>query len=167
MDSQNFEMIVKLIYGILIFACLIFLAYIVTKYIGKKTMSNMKNKHIQVIEWVSLGVDKSIYLLEIGEKNILIGISGKNINYLTEVEIKKQKEETLDKTEKQFKVTELFSNYLNSFLNETKGNSYKEKKETEKEGSPKNLVALNIEKIKGTIKDLKNKDGNKDDNVNG
>lgn len=81
----SFAGIWSTIYIIFIAAIILFLAYIVTRFIGSKYMNTLKGKNITVIETVSLGIDKVIYLVKIGNQYFMISSSGKNINFLCEI----------------------------------------------------------------------------------
>jgi len=87
MGLDIFIGIFKVITFLIIFASVLFLAYISTRYIGKKASIAMKGKFIKIEETLSLGVDKKIYLVKAGKKYFLMASSGKNFQFLTEVEI--------------------------------------------------------------------------------
>jgi flagellar biosynthetic protein FliO len=46
---------------------------------------DMKGRHIRVLDVVSLGMNRSIYLVAVGGKLLLLGSSDKGLNYLMEV----------------------------------------------------------------------------------
>lgn len=75
----------KFLYYLIIFVIIISLAFLFTKYVAKKGLGNRNNKNIKVIESVSLGVDKSLLLIKVGEQYFLIGSAQKNIVFLSEV----------------------------------------------------------------------------------
>ncbi len=78
---------IGIVVSIIVFGSLLFLAYITTRFIGQKASGTMKSKHMKVVESISIGMDKQIYLIEVGNKFILVSISGKSIQYLTDVEL--------------------------------------------------------------------------------
>lgn len=61
---------------VLIFGSILFLAYVAAKYVGKKAAGAMKSKHMQVIEQISLGLDKRLVLVRVGTDYFLF-LSGK------------------------------------------------------------------------------------------
>lgn len=65
---------------------ILFLAYAATRFVGQKYAKNLKGKNITVIESVSMGIDKVLYLVKIGNQFFLISSSGKNINFLSQVD---------------------------------------------------------------------------------
>ena len=74
------------IYGlftiVFILGCLWFLTYIMTKFIGKKTKRAMKSKYMTVVDSMSMGIDKVLYLVKIGEQYILMCSSAKGFEYI-------------------------------------------------------------------------------------
>lgn len=73
-------------YIIFMAAIVLFLAYVATRLVGSKYMKNLKGKNIRVVESISIGIDKVLYLVKIGNQYFLISASGKNINFLSQVE---------------------------------------------------------------------------------
>lgn len=67
---------------IFILLCLWFLAYIMTKFMGKKTKSAMKSKYMQVIDTMSIGFDRTLYLVKVGEQYVLMYSSTKGFEYI-------------------------------------------------------------------------------------
>lgn len=65
---------------------ILFLAYVATRFVGQKYAKNLKGKNITVIESVSIGIDKVLYLVKIGNQFFVISSSGKNINFLSQVD---------------------------------------------------------------------------------
>jgi flagellar biogenesis protein FliO len=61
---------------VLIFGSILYLAYIATRFIGKKTAASMQSKHIELVEQVSLGLDKRLLLIRVGTEYFLF-VSGK------------------------------------------------------------------------------------------
>jgi flagellar protein FliO/FliZ len=61
---------------VLVFGSILFLAYVAAKYVGKKAAGSMKSKHMQVVEQISLGLDKRLILVRVGTDYFLF-LSGK------------------------------------------------------------------------------------------
>ncbi|MGE5632239.1 MAG: flagellar biosynthetic protein FliO [Caulobacteraceae bacterium] len=81
------------VYGIFYFlfmsAVILGAAYYATKFIAKKGYGASNNKNLKVVEMVSLGIDKSLLLVKVGEQYLLLGSSQKNITLLTPVDSEK------------------------------------------------------------------------------
>lgn len=81
------------VYGILYFvfmsAVILAAAYYVTKYIARKGFKASGNKNLKIIETVSLGIDKSLLLVKVGEQYLLLGSTQKSISMLTAIEQEK------------------------------------------------------------------------------
>lgn len=64
-------------------------AYLATRYIAKKGMPGKTNRNLKLVETLTLGLDKSVFLIKAGEKYFLMGNSQKTITLLTEIEADK------------------------------------------------------------------------------
>lgn len=63
-----------------------FLAYVMTKFIGKKSTGIVKSKYMKVIDSLSFGFDKSIYLVQVGEQYVLMHMSVKGMEFICNIE---------------------------------------------------------------------------------
>lgn len=63
-----------------------FLAFIMTKFIGKRSAGMMKSKYMQVIDSLSMGFDKTIFLVKIGEQYVLMSSSVKGFEFICNLE---------------------------------------------------------------------------------
>lgn len=123
---------------LIVFGCIVFIAYVFTRFIGNRTAGAMKSKNMQIIESISFGVDKALYLVKVGDKCFVISISGKTINYLTEVNI-----HDIDMTKNETEESD-FYNILTKHLSFiSKG---KKKNETKKNNN-ENIKAQNTESV--------------------
>jgi flagellar biosynthetic protein FliO len=61
------------------------LVYLLRQFWARGMRFDMKGRHIRVIDVVSLGVNRSIFLVSVGKKFVLLGSSDKGLNYLMEV----------------------------------------------------------------------------------
>lgn len=81
------------IYGILYFlfmsAVVLVAAYYVTRYLSRKTFNNAASKNLRIIETASLGIDKSLLLVRVGEQYLLLGSTQKSITMLSEIDPEK------------------------------------------------------------------------------
>ena len=73
-----------IVFGV-VFGAILFLAYVFTKFIGSRATKAMHGKYISVIDSIAIGIDKQVYLLKVGEQLVLIASSGKNIEFLTNI----------------------------------------------------------------------------------
>jgi len=81
------------LYGILYFvfmsAIILGAAYFATRFIAGKGFSASNNKNMKVVESISLGIDKTLLLVKVGEQYLLLGSTQKNISLLTTIEQEK------------------------------------------------------------------------------
>ena len=76
----------SLIFGLILFAGILYLAYISTKLIGKRYMlSGRGGKNLKILESVSVGRDMTIAIARAGERIFLVGITPGRINLLSEL----------------------------------------------------------------------------------
>lgn len=60
-------------------------AYLTTRFIAGKS-GRAGSRHIRIIDRVMLGRDKHIALIEVGDKNLLIGVTNQSINVLGDID---------------------------------------------------------------------------------
>ena len=76
----------SLIFGLILFAGILYLAYISTKLIGKRYMLSGKGgRNLKILETVSVGRDMTIAIARAGERIFLVGITPDRINLLSEL----------------------------------------------------------------------------------
>ena len=63
-----------------------FLAFITTKFVGKKTGGMLKSKHMKVIDSLSMGFDKTLYLVHVGEQYVLMNSSVKGFDFICNID---------------------------------------------------------------------------------
>lgn len=63
-----------------------FLAYVMTKFIGKKSTNMIKSKYMKIVDSLSFGFDKTIYLVQVGEQFVLMYMSVKGMEFICNVE---------------------------------------------------------------------------------
>ena len=132
------KQITKTIFYLFIVIILIFL---VLKFLGSgkiniPTLGLVKNRKsiLNISERMFLQQGKVLYLIKAGSKNILIGVSENNINYLTELPAEENEtENTNTKQETQNDKTSYFSLFPQIIPIEPKENTPKVKKEESSE----------------------------------
>ena len=99
-----------------------FLAYVMTKFVGKRSSGMIKSKYMKIIDTLSFGFDKTIYLVQIGEQFVLMHMSVKGMEFICNIEpnlIKPTIANTPSDSEKSF------GKYFDFFKTENKFNSQK------------------------------------------
>lgn len=121
---------------IITLGCVIFLAYVMTKFVGKKSMNMMKSKYMTVIDSLSMGFDRTIYLVKVGEQYVLMYSSTKGFEFICNVEASKIDPNSVQENNTQNKS---FSKYFDFFS----------KEQNKKVGYvSKNDIQSNIERMK-------------------
>jgi len=89
---------IQLLGYVLIFGSILYLAYIATRLVGKKTSASMQSRHMQVIEQISLGLDRRLLLIRVGSEYFVFLCGKKEFKQVARVnldqeEIQEQAEE--------------------------------------------------------------------------
>jgi flagellar biosynthetic protein FliO len=71
---------------LVIFGAILLLAFYTTRFIALKAGSMMRGKHIRIVDTVSLGADKKLFLVKAGSRYFLLSSSGKNIEFISEID---------------------------------------------------------------------------------
>ena len=127
---------------ILILGCVCFLAYVMTKFVGKKSMNVMKSKYMRVVDSLSMGFDRTIYLVKVGQQYVLMFSSTKGFEFICNIDSNMVNENNIvDVNENQNN----FSKYFDFF------------KPGKLEDAPKenNSVNKNVEKLRDLFNNRK------------
>jgi len=134
---------------VLIFGSILFLAYVAAKYVGKKAAGAMKSKHMQVVEQISLGLDKRLILVRVGTDYFLF-LSGKRefkmvarVTPDTTAELEHNEDKTSD--EPVFDFRRILNKYINK--NDEKTQMKKSRQDIEPNSSGNSTVKKNIHKL--------------------
>lgn len=106
--------VLETIFFLVVFGCVLFLAFVTTKYIGAKTSKTMRGKYISIVDTVSLGIDKQLHLVKVADQFVLISSAGKNVDFLTTVKIEQDRSEEGAADNNSFEFRSLFDKYLNN-----------------------------------------------------
>lgn len=133
----------------LIFISLLFIAYVVTKLVGVKVSRTMKGKYISLVETVSLGMDKRLHLIKVGDQFILIASSGKNIIFLTKVKLDDEEIVQNETAAVSFDFRHILDKYMQNFKGLKRKNVPTEEIKTDI-GSSENdsIFSRNLNKLK-------------------
>lgn len=102
--------------GLLIgFGAFLFVVVVITKYIGGKANKSMRSRHINIVETVSIGLDKQLHLIRVGEQFLLIASSGKNIEFLSNIKLDEFNVEGSPENNTIFDFKNMFEKYLQNF----------------------------------------------------
>lgn len=82
------EKICTVLFTIVLFAGILYLAYLTTKYIGKKysVYGGMSGKNMKILDTLSISQDKMLMIVKAGEKSVLIGVSKDHMEYICDVD---------------------------------------------------------------------------------
>ncbi|HHW56558.1 MAG TPA: flagellar biosynthetic protein FliO [Clostridia bacterium] len=84
--SNSSEYVFQLIGYLIIFLLVIGLAFYITRLIGQSTIKYTRSNNLNIIDYILLGKDKGLYIVKVGTKYFLIGVTNSSINYISEIE---------------------------------------------------------------------------------
>ncbi len=155
------EFLFEMFTVILVLGAVIFLSYIVTRYIGEKAKNAMKGRYISIVETLSLGVDKRIHLVKVGEQYILIASSGKNIQFLTKVDLDNIENQETEEASNAFNFRSVLEKYAQNLM--AKKNQPQEKEAHTENTQDKNVFKSNLARIKALTDKIAPKDNSDGD----
>lgn len=150
------------------FGAILFLAYITTRFIAGKSSSVMKGKYINIVETVSLGMDKRLHLVKVGEQFFIIASSGKTIKFLTSVVLDDFERLDEDQAENIFSFKNFFNKHLQAYRTKRNENSEQGKRDDKE---PNHMTGLAFKENLNILKNINKKfdtqdkkDGDEDTN---
>lgn len=73
--------------GILIVFCaILFLAWLTTRLIGRRFAGDVRNRRMQVVETLPLGMDRSLLLVRVGQRHYLLATGRGRTDFMAEVD---------------------------------------------------------------------------------
>lgn len=82
MLSASMESFLQLMVSLLIFAFVLFLTYMTSRWIGKYQKGHMLSKNLRIIETIPAGQNKNICLLKVGTEYLVVAIGKDEIHAL-------------------------------------------------------------------------------------
>lgn len=136
---------------ILIFGSILFLAYVAARFVGKKTLASMQSKHMQLVEQISLGLDKRLILVRVGTEYFLFLSGKKEFRQVAKVKLDKEAEQAINEGESKtgvgFDFHQIYSRYISGY-NDKRQNQFKSKtKDVEKKHDKREIIKENIQKL--------------------
>ncbi|MGI6122590.1 MAG: flagellar biosynthetic protein FliO [Acetivibrionales bacterium] len=135
---------------LLAFGVILLLSYYTTRLIGKRMSGSAKNKSMKIVETLSLGVDRYLYLILVGNKHFLFYSSKKGLELVSEIDVEMQAENSGEEDEKAANISnfkrifDTYSGLSNKRVkNSNEGNETKEPEETGILRSIKRLKQIN------------------------
>ncbi len=71
--------------AILMIVAIVVLAFYSTRWLGKRMGGSAASKYLSVVDRISLGQDKCIAIVKVGQKHLLIGVSSGSVTNLGEL----------------------------------------------------------------------------------
>lgn len=150
----------------IVFGCILFLAYVTTRFIGNKGSRNMKGRYINIIETVSLGIDSKLHVIKIGEEYVLISSSGKNIQLIKSVQLDKEfiRSDVSNNEVSGFK--DIFDKYIGGFIKTTEKTENIKTTERASSIDKNHSIKNNLNRLREITAGIGRQYKNGDENVN-
>jgi len=84
-NKSYFAQMVTLVSFIMVFIFVIFLTYYATKLISNYGFKNNKNCNIKILEVIGVSPQKTLQLIKVGSKVILVAVTKDRVEYITEI----------------------------------------------------------------------------------
>jgi len=132
---------------ILIFGSILFLAWVTARIVGKKASASMQSRHMQVVEQISLGLDRRLILVRVGTEHFLFLAGKKEFRQVARVKLDDTQEQELSEIKPSgdgpvFDFRRVFDRYIHS------GDGKKQNADTPDSGERKNdTLRKNIRRI--------------------
>lgn len=134
---------------ILIFGSILFLAYVAARYAGKKALATAKSKHMQLVEQISLGIDKRLLLVRVGSDYFLFLSGRKEFRQVAKVKIDNDQEQGADESVgnpgQGFDFRQVFNSYLSGYYEKRK--QARNKADTDIKDEKMEVIQENIKKL--------------------
>ncbi|MGB9779308.1 flagellar biosynthetic protein FliO [Caldanaerobacter sp.] len=80
---------IQLIWYLVAFFLVIGAAFYITRFIGQASVKFSQSHNIELLDFASLGRDKGLFIVRVGGRVILIGVTNNSITYLLDLEEQK------------------------------------------------------------------------------
>ena len=77
----------EILFILIVFFCILFLAYVVTRFIAKRSSGRMKSRYIEIVDSLGIGADAQLLIVKAGGEFFLAAKSQKQISLLTKLEL--------------------------------------------------------------------------------
>jgi flagellar biogenesis protein FliO len=77
----------EILFIAIVFFCIIFLAYAVTRIVAKRAAGRMKSRHMEVVDNLAVGADSQLLIVKAGEEIFLAAKSQKQLPLLTKLQL--------------------------------------------------------------------------------
>lgn len=83
---ETVKLLLNTLFGLAIFVGIMYLAYLATKYVGKRysSMGGRSGSNLEIVEAVTVGKDSRLVIAAAGDKYFLLGITSQNISLIKE-----------------------------------------------------------------------------------
>jgi flagellar protein FliO/FliZ len=97
--NSSLNSFLQLLGAVIIFALVLLVTYLTTKWVGGFQKTQMTGKNLQVVESLRIGNNKLVQIIRVGEKYLVVAVGKEEVTMLAEVSAEELKEMTQDSQE--------------------------------------------------------------------
>ena len=105
--SSSFHSLVQLIGALIIFAFVLGITYLTTRWMGGFQKSRSNNKNLHIIETINVGNNKYISIVEAGTVYLVVSVGKDEVHLLTQLTREQLKDFSFEHVEEQESFTEI------------------------------------------------------------
>ena len=79
--------IFEILFLLLVFICILFLAYVVTRFVARRSVGRIKSRHIEIIDTLAVGADAQLMVIKAGGEYFLASKSQKLLTIFSKLEL--------------------------------------------------------------------------------
>jgi flagellar protein FliO/FliZ len=83
--SSSWESFIQLLGALVIFAFVLVITYLATRWMGGMQKTRGSNKNLRIIETIGVGNNKFISIVEVGTVYLVVSVGKDEVNLLTEI----------------------------------------------------------------------------------
>ena len=110
--------IFEILFILIVFVCILFLAYVVTRFIAKRSSGRLKSRHMEVVDSLAVGADSQLLIIKAGDEYFLTSKTQKQIVMLAKLAL--TAEDTQDSAVRSTGFADSFRSVLESKLSRAK-----------------------------------------------
>jgi flagellar protein FliO/FliZ len=97
--SSSWESFIQLLGALVIFAFVLVITYLATRWMGGMQKTRGSNKNLRIIETIGVGNNKFISIVEVGTVYLVVSVGKDEVNLLTEISKEELKDLTFENEE--------------------------------------------------------------------
>ncbi len=77
----------QIIWLVVVMVGIFALSWLATKFLSKRLPGSSKTNHMKIVEKLSMGKDRQVLLVKVGEEHFMVGVAGQQISFSQPVKL--------------------------------------------------------------------------------